>query len=236
MRLLIDGYNLLHATDLFGQGSLEGTLRGSREALLDFLIARLPEKLRKQTLIVFDAQDAPPGLPNRYQQEGLDIWFARGYADADALLEEILSNAKGTRQLTVVSGDRRVQRAARSCGARPVDSTEWFSELRSQAPEISEAKPIESIGGTDQWVREFSDPEALRAIERESESAPPPKPLPPKPQEADPSKAQQSESKKKKRHREPPRADKGEFGEGVFDPFPPGYGEDLLNEPSSGEE
>ena len=81
MRLLIDGYNLLHATDLFGHGALAGTLRGSREALLDSLRTRLPEKLRRDTVIVFDAADAPPGLPARYELEGIKVWFARGYAE-----------------------------------------------------------------------------------------------------------------------------------------------------------
>ena len=40
MRLLIDGYNLLHASDLFGEGESRGTLRGSRDALLERIDGR----------------------------------------------------------------------------------------------------------------------------------------------------------------------------------------------------
>ena len=180
MRFLIDGYNLLHATDLFGAGELAGTLRGSREALLEFLVARLTEKERQATHIVFDAKDAPPGLPDQYHLEGILVRFARGYFDADSLLEEILESATGTRYLTVVSGDRRVQRAARSRGAKPVDSDAWFSEIARRQPqgEAPLAKPSGSIGDNAHWVREFQEGETLAQIEEEAANAPPPKRLP----------------------------------------------------------
>lgn len=234
MRLLIDGYNLLHATDLFGSGALEGTLRGSRDALLEHLARSLPEKLRKHTVIVFDATDAPPGLADWVEHEGMRIRFARGYADADALLEEILSKARGTKHLTVVSGDHRVQRAARSRGARPVDSESWFRTLRISTRPAGEAKPTQAVGGTEHWVSEFSDPDALKAIEQEALSAPPPKPLPTSQDAAADNKPVKKRAKK--RRGEPRRADsKGEFGEGVFDPFPPGYADDLLRGDGAGE-
>ena len=47
MRLLIDGYNLLHASDVFGVDDQKGSLRGAREALVDWLGARLLEKARR---------------------------------------------------------------------------------------------------------------------------------------------------------------------------------------------
>ena len=163
MRLLIDGYNLLHATDLFGAGDLAGTLRGSREALLGFLAARLTERERRWTVIVFDAKDAPAGLPDRYSEEGIDVRFARGFPDADAMIEEILEGATGARELTVVSGDRRVQRAARSRGAKPVDSSGWFGELCRREPDASRrVSNKEPIGSSEEWVKAFSDPEPMR--------------------------------------------------------------------------
>lgn len=237
MLLLIDGYNLLHATDLFGAGELAGTLRGSREALVSFLSSRMTAKERRGTVIVFDAKDAPPGLPDRYEQAGLDLRFARDYPDADAMIEAILEPLRSARGLTVVSGDRRVQRAARSRGAKPIDSDEWFADLCRRAvvgsPDAAASKPSGSVGTPAEWVEAFSDPEALAEIERQAAASPLPRPAaaepPPEPER---SAAEPSEPPRKRRRR-PPLADAGDkptgdFGAGVRDPFPPGYGEDLL--------
>ena len=242
MRLLIDGYNLLHATDLFGSGELAGTLRGSREALVAFLAERLTERERRATVVVFDAADAPPNLPDRYQSHGLDLRFARGYPDADAMIEEILEQARAPRQLLVVSGDRRVQRAARSRGARPVDSAQWFGDLRVRvapgpARDREKAAAVEAAGHD--WVAEFSDPSTLRRIEQEALAAPPPVCPPPNPATSAspaesapaPEPADRRPKRRKRRGGEFPSGGKntGDFGAGVFgNPFPPGYGEDLL--------
>jgi predicted RNA-binding protein with PIN domain len=165
-RILIDGYNLLHATDVFGQGALEGTLQGSREALLAFLAARLTSRERRGTTIVFDAAGAPPGLPSEHKFEGLQVRFARDYADADAMLEALIEKARAPKELLVVSGDRRVQRAARSRGAAWMNSTEWYRQVRDRLPQDGEAPPSKrpapaGVGDVDYWVNEFNDAPAV---------------------------------------------------------------------------
>jgi predicted RNA-binding protein with PIN domain len=230
LRLLIDGYNLLHATDLFGVGELAGTLRGSREALLEFLATRLAERERRDTTIVFDAADGPAHLPDSYAIDGIAVRFARGYASADSLLEEILAGAKGTRHLTVVSGDRRVQRAARSRGAKPVDSRSWFHDLAARRPQAESplAKPSGEPLEAEHWVRAFSDPALDDEIARAAVPPPPPK------RSGVTGPIDTPTAKKRSRKRSGGGLSQGgkptrEFGEGVFDPFPPGYGEDLLD-------
>lgn len=230
MRLLIDGYNLMHVTDLFGTGDLEGTLRGSREALLNFLSSRLTESERKSTLIVFDAAQAIPGLPDALRHEGIQIRFSRGYPDADTLIEELLEDAVATKQLVVVSGDRRVQRAARSCGARPIDSATWFSDLRHRVinQESPASKPTHFVEGNQHWVEEFSDPKLLKEL-AEQQNSQKKQALPSKsndkPKQTDRTNRKPDTLKDKKKS--PKHAD---FGKGILDPFPPGYGEDLLED------
>ncbi|TWT48256.1 NYN domain-containing protein [Botrimarina hoheduenensis] len=246
MRLLIDGYNLLHASDRFGVGELAGTLQGARESLLDWLAQHLTEKERRTTVIVFDARDAPPGLPDRVEFQAIRIRFARGYEDADALLEEIIEKAKGTKQLVVVSADHRVQRAARSRGAKPIDSQDWIREVGNRVHEASEPSVQRySVGSAKEWLEAFSDPELLEQIEREAQAAPPPRrrvPLDPTPPDSLPADssvdtpgAAPAESlpraRRKHRHTEFPPADsKADFGAGLLDPFPPGYAADLAQE------
>jgi uncharacterized protein len=222
--LLIDGYNLLHATSIFGQGAAAGTLRGSREALLAFLVRRLPSKLLKATTIVFDAASAPLGLPDRYELQGLNVRFAREFADADALLERLIEECRAPKSLLVVSGDHRVQRAARSRGAKYLDSETWFTELRRQSPIASAAPAAEPVDTAEAWIQNFSDPALLEEYEQANQR------LPQAPPRSDPT--PEKRPARKRRSKGPmsqrPEDSLPPFAAGLESIFPPGYGEDLL--------
>lgn len=220
--LLIDGYNLLHATPIFGEGALAGTLQGSREALLRFLADRLPAGQRVRTTIVFDAAEAPPGLPATSSFEGIAVHYARDYPDADAMIEALLDKRQHRKGLLVVSSDRRVQRAARQSGAKWTDAEPWYRELARQpavSPEQGKQSPAGNIGDAGYWTETFSDPETIQAIEEEMARLIA-KPVTPSP----PSKSSQKNSRTKKLQR--PQV----FGEGIFEGFPPGYADDLAKE------
>jgi uncharacterized protein len=196
MPLLIDGYNLLHVSGVFGRGTALTELHRSREALLAFLAAALEPKERSHATIVFDAAGAPPGLPQRFSYEGIDVQFARDPGNADELLERLIAAHAAPRTLVVVSGDHRVQRAARRRRAKAIDSDRWWAELcaarnRPGQPAAPSQKPTSiAPGEIDYWVKEFA-----------ADS----------PADIDVS---------------PPTAPTSELD----NPFPPGYGEDLLDE------
>jgi predicted RNA-binding protein with PIN domain len=210
MRLLIDGYNLLHVTDLFGSGKNAGTLQGSRDALLTFLGKTLSAGERRDTTIVFDAAGAPPGLPKTLHHEQITVRYASDFADADALLEEIVEQHRAPKGLTVVSSDHRVQRAARRRGSKYVDSDLWFRELttrtKAKGNDAPQGKPTAG-GSVDYWVEQF-DGEDISEMERQLRAKIVPKIIP----------------KTTKRTPHAPPVAEG----GLENPFPPGYGEDLL--------
>jgi predicted RNA-binding protein with PIN domain len=198
MPLLIDGYNLLHVSGVFGRGTALTELHRSREALLAFLASSLEPAERTLTTIVFDAAGAPPGLPQSYLHEGINVQFARDPGNADELLERIIAAHDTPRRLVVVSSDHRVQRAARRRRASAVDSDRWWADLCSERRHKGAGLPTPpqkptanlSAGEVDYWVSEFSDA-----------------PLDPG-------------------HKQPDTAP----AEDLDNPFPPGYGEDLLED------
>ena len=126
---LIDGYNLLHASGVFGSVG-RTSLESSREALLDWLGEVLSDVERQRTVIVFDARDAPPGLPRSGKKHGLQIRFAPRGSEADDLLEELIRAHSSPRALIVVSSDHRLHRAARRRRATAVDSDRWVAQVR----------------------------------------------------------------------------------------------------------
>jgi predicted RNA-binding protein with PIN domain len=164
MALLIDGYNLLHVSDVFAGDGPGTELHRARIALLAFLAASIDSRERNQTTIVFDAAGAPPGLPRTISHEGMTVHFARRHSDADEMIEELLEQCAAPRALVVVSSDHRVQRAARRVGATFTDSEQWLAELkaaRRQRPEIGRARAeLDDKSTADEiayWVDEFAD-------------------------------------------------------------------------------
>ena len=202
MALLIDGYNLLHVTGIVGRAG--SGLQGSREALLRFLAAAIEPKELRDTTVVFDATDAPHGLPRTVTQDGMTIRYASDYDDADALIEELIAANHVPRSLTVVSSDHRLQRAARRRRATFVDSDVWFADAarrrnRSRlGAQPSSARPAGSLSPNEvaYWMEEFAEAPAEEPLKKLGQS---------------------------KRPRAPKEPD-------LDNPFPSGYGEDLLDE------
>ena len=156
---MIDGYNLLHASGVFGNAG-RTSLESSREALLDWLGSVLSDGQRKRTTIVFDASDAPPGLPRSANKHELQIHFSPPGSEADDLLEELIRKHSSPRALTVVSSDHRLHRAARRRKATPIDSEVWVAQMNSHRPqkepefERDAALPPEDLK---QMLDEFGD-------------------------------------------------------------------------------
>ena len=216
MRTIIDGYNLLHASGIMGRGLGPGGLERSRRALLNVLAASLTADQLVDTTVVFDASDAPPGLPRTQQHEELTVVYAADHEDADALIEEMIAHDSAPKRLTVVSSDHRIQRAARRRKSTAVDSRPWYDELvrqRRQRVKTGAAPPDKPVlpptaGEVAYWMDEFATPEVNApageephaGIRRDDSPADPPRPDGPFPQ----------------------------------DPFPPGYFDDLEDELQEG--
>ena len=138
--ILLDGYNLLHASGVFGRAG-RTSLESSREALLDWLGEILSEAQRARTTIVFDARDAPPGLPRSATKHGIRIEFAPRGTEADDMLEELIRSHSSPRSLTVVSSDHRLHRAARRRKAVAIDSDQWAADVRQKDPGDGDTEP-----------------------------------------------------------------------------------------------
>ncbi|MCA9237097.1 MAG: NYN domain-containing protein [Planctomycetales bacterium] len=206
MALLIDGYNLLHAAGIFGKGRGGASLQRSREAMLRFLAASVDDAERPRTTVVFDAADAPPGLPQSVTFAEMLVRYAATYADADELLEELIAAHHAPRTLLVVSSDHRIQRAARRRRCRFIDSDQWYAAAvrrrqHNRPPAVDARKRLGEATEDEvaYWVEQFTEQAPTEPSE------PPPK--------------------KTTRPREP-------GADSLIDPFPPGYADDLFDDAS----
>ncbi len=168
MAIIIDGYNLLHASGILPSGKGPGTLQRSRQALLNFLVESLPPEELARTTIVFDASEAPWGVARKQDFQGLTIWFAPKDGDADTLIEEMILEDSAPKRLTIVSSDHRLHRAAKRRKATPIDSDKWFVEVSRRRREgVSAATPTQEVrkpegpfspAEVDFWLEKFAPP------------------------------------------------------------------------------
>ena len=190
MSILIDGYNLLHASGILGRGRGPGFLERSRQALLNFLAESLDEKESSRCTVVFDASDsAPKGLPRTLTHRGITVKFASGMPSADELIEQLIQADNAPRKLTVVSSDHRLHRAAKRRKATPIDSDQWFHGVvrrRIESRQLTEHPNVKPPAPSTEseinfWLRQFgvtSETDQLKA-EKANEERHPDNPFPP---------------------------------------------------------
>lgn len=170
MRLLIDGYNLLHFSGLLGKSRGQQWLPKARKRLLQFLQEHLSESLQTQTLVVFDASTKGTSSESEQSAFGrIRIRYSVGYENADELIEQLIAAHPQPKLLMVVSSDHRIQRCARAHRCEYSDCESWLSVLEDrrlvvpdskQEPQIAENQPKSARTGLSEyevqfWMREF---------------------------------------------------------------------------------
>jgi predicted RNA-binding protein with PIN domain len=191
MSLLIDGYNLMHAAGMLGRRRGPGVLEKARLALLNVLAESLDPADVPRTTVVFDAKQAPRGVPRMLVHRGIGVRFAAEQEEADELIEELIRTDSAPRRLTVVSSDHRLQTAARRRRATAVDSEPWFDALLQARRQRREALPQPPSqgentlreGDVEYWLAQFGPPvldEADRLAKALNEDRPLPRTPPPR--------------------------------------------------------
>ncbi|KAA5544422.1 NYN domain-containing protein [Roseiconus nitratireducens] len=167
--LLIDGYNLSQPIAP-SSAPPPGWLENNRRVLLRDLTNHLPDAVRDQTCVVFDAADPPRDRPDRYTQQGIDIQFAVRHASADELLQEIIRAHHTPKRLMVVSSDHQVQLAAKRRGAKFFDSQPWLDDLTDGKLHLAvklpqpPGNPSDQDGGAGQGTRQKPGPVAPEEV------------------------------------------------------------------------
>lgn len=164
MTLLIDGYNLLHVAGLMGRRLGPGGLERARNALLGLLASSLTPEEAARTIVVFDAgAKAPRYRPRHELLHGIQVQYSEPGEEADDLLERLIAADSAPKQLTVVSGDHRLQRAAKRRKATAIASEAWLEELNRRRGSTPTARPPRTSKPTEPltaeeveaWLKEF---------------------------------------------------------------------------------
>ena len=160
MRILIDGYNLLHAIGFHGDLSESGVLEAARVRMLDKLSEYLTEEERKNSVVIFDSGNRIKSLDWKYTRHSIRVEFAMQYLDADAKIQELIRSDNVPKQLLVISSDHRIQRTAKARRANFLDSDQWLvlleARLESARTETVTDEPLKTDSQVDYWMELFA--------------------------------------------------------------------------------
>lgn len=200
IRIIIDAYNLIFQCG-FQPKKLDApmALHQARKRLISELVLRIDPRKRPEVMLVFDAKNPRGHATPELIGQGFKIAFARDFEDADAMVVELLRTHSQPRQLIVVSSDHFVQTAATRRDATAIDADEWFDRLSLLSNSPSNDSP-------EKPESIFSEDETRKLIDTFSEPE-----VPDRSPKVDGKKAGDT------------------AGDSTYNPFPPGYGEDLLN-------
>ena len=132
MRLLIDGYNLMHAQGLTGPRQDPDRLRKAREKLLKMLSKRLSAVDRHATRVVFDASMKLQVLPKMLWVDGITVEFASDSPSADVRIVELILKHDAPKKLVVVSSDNQIIECAQRRKCRVIGADDFMVLLEDQ--------------------------------------------------------------------------------------------------------
>ena len=143
--LLIDGYNLIKASQLFqGRGdSLERARNRLQQAL-----AAYGRRADKHITLYYDGTGAAPSAVSAGGPH-VTIEFSRYPQQADDLIAQAVAQKHGAKWLRVISSDRAVQRCAARHKIRSTCSEDFIDELTGPMQEPSEPTPTSTRDGTE---------------------------------------------------------------------------------------
>jgi predicted RNA-binding protein with PIN domain len=156
MPFIIDGYNLLHSIHQTSEDwDSVGDIR------LCHIVSRYFKLIDEKGVIVFDGKGPPD--KNRFENiERLEVLFTGLKTDADTVIENKIQSNSAPKNLTIISSDRRIRRAARMRKAISLKSEEFWESIckrlrnkRKKSVEPSAKQRGLSESETDRWMKYF---------------------------------------------------------------------------------
>jgi predicted RNA-binding protein with PIN domain len=143
MRYIVDGYNVINASDLF----ISSTLEGRRDKLFDFIRNNRPHgSVNNSITVVFDCRTKNPYESNGYNTSHLgeiEVIFSDGTIIADDIIAQKCDEAENPSEIIVITNDKGIHRRIALSGAKH-ESVESFIAKGNKKKNSQRAKKIVS--------------------------------------------------------------------------------------------
>ena len=157
MAIIVDGYNVLHASRW-----LASEWKEVDRAEFCRLLGSLAKQSGEKITVVFDALPSEPDMA-KTKALNIEVVYSGHGRSADEVIIKMIRASSGPRDLTVVSSDREIKAAARRRGCKVSSAGEFIKVSVGQlarARSKQNREPTQKQKGltrseTDEWLSEF---------------------------------------------------------------------------------
>jgi predicted RNA-binding protein with PIN domain len=139
--IVIDGYNLLHASRGMDHDWTHLELEEARTAIISFLATRR-QPTRENITIVFDGA-AELIVPRESRVHGIEIVFSEPGVNADEAIRILVATSPNPKSVLVVTADRQIKDAVLKVGAKVVSPVSFLQRAEEESEKRKKAPPRE---------------------------------------------------------------------------------------------
>jgi predicted RNA-binding protein with PIN domain len=132
--LIVDGYNLIYATDRYRKWR-ESDLEMARIKLIEDL-ATLEALDSYKVILIFDAAKTSLQSSNHANILGIDVWFTRSGETADQMIERLVYQGELAGEVVVATSDYTQQKVTFKPGVLRKSARELVAEFESTEKEL----------------------------------------------------------------------------------------------------
>ncbi len=167
-RLVVDGYNILHAWPDLARAMRTESLEEARRRLVTRL-AEYRATTGNEVLVVFDARKRSPASVDREIVEGVEIRYGSAHESADHVIERLMYEAsrRGAVLEMILATDDHLQRdLVRGMGVPTMGSRALLTEVqRAEGERSGEIRRRDEKGAVSDRLESRIDPEVRRQLE-----------------------------------------------------------------------
>ena len=167
-RLVVDGYNIIHAWPDLAQSLRTESLEEARHRLVSRL-AEYRASTGNEVLVVFDARRRTPGSLDREVVEGVEIRYGSSRESADHVIERLMYEASrqgGGLELILATDDHLQRDLVRGKGVPTMSSRALLVEVeRAEGERGGEIRRRVEGLAADARIESRIDPEVRRQLE-----------------------------------------------------------------------
>jgi predicted RNA-binding protein with PIN domain len=134
VRILVDGYSLLHAWEDLAPGKPRHS-SSARDELVTRLI-QYRDAIGTPITVIFDGAGAPPGAPAAESSPELEILFSRAPKTADDLIERAAHRLKSFGNVLVVTDDHAERDIVTGFGAQAMSCDTFIRTVENELAEF----------------------------------------------------------------------------------------------------
>ncbi len=144
MPYLIDGNNLMPHVQA-----------NTRKDLLE-KVSQFAQLKRVKISVVFDGAEEQ-AFPDGARFKGINVFYSKGYANADQRIKKFVESSKERRTLIVVTSDNALANFCRNCGAKIVRSPEFRAKIEDAENSRMESIKQQGVKSDDisDWLKYF---------------------------------------------------------------------------------